>query len=276
MSRWTIEEASSLDFDGVVALTVVLVSGNLSVLATGDRPSVQITDVSGQPLKINHAAGMLSITHDNPLWEGLRTWLSAQRCSADVTVTVPADCPVKVDLVGADAVITGLASGVSIRSGTGDVTLDGVAGRIVANTVSGAVEAQRLDGTVDFTSVSGDLALAGGSLGRLTARSVSGRIAADVDLAPGGEIQVSTVAGEVTVRLPASASAQVGMNTVGGRIDSSFTGLGPGDGAMPKNVTGTLRDGAGEVTVNTVSGNITLLSRPDDYARRGGEPDVEV
>ncbi|MBC6459273.1 DUF4097 family beta strand repeat-containing protein [Actinomadura sp. HBU206391] len=276
MSRWTIDKATSLDFDGVVALKVVMVSGKLSVLATGQRPSVQVTEVSGQPLKIDHNAGMLGITHDNALWEGLRSWLGAQRCSADVTVTVPPDCPVHIDLVGANAVITGLTAGVSIRSGTGDVTLDGVTGRIAANTVSGAVEAQRLDGTVDFTSVSGDLALAGGSLDRLTARSVGGRIAADVDLAGTGEVQVSTVTGEVTLRLPASASAQVGMNTVGGRIDSSFTGLDEAGRPMSRNVTGTLGDGAGDVTVNTVSGDITLLSRPDDDARHAGEPDVEV
>ncbi|GAA2094204.1 DUF4097 family beta strand repeat-containing protein [Actinomadura alba] len=276
MARWTIEEATNLDFDGVVALKVVLVSGSLSVLTGGERPSVRVTDVQGQPLEIDHDAGMLGITHRNPLWEGLRTWLNGRRCSADVTVTVPPDCPVQVDLVGADAVITGLTAGVSLKSATGDVTLDGVTGHIAANTVSGAIEAQCLDGTVDFISVSGDLGLAGGSLDRLTARSVSGRIAADVDLTPNGGIQASTIAGEVTLRLPASVSARIGMNTVGGRIDSSFAELDPAGGAMPKNVTGTLGDGAGEVTVTTVSGDITLLSRPANYARHRGEPDVEV
>jgi predicted amino acid-binding ACT domain protein len=275
MARWTIEAATDLDFDGVVALKVVLVSGNLSVLAGGDRPSVRVREVEGQPLDVDHDAGMLRITHHNPLWEGLRTWLNGRRCSADVIITVPPDCPVQVDLVGADAVITGLTAGVSVKSATGDVTIDDVSGHVAANTFSGAVEAQHLDGTVDFISVSGDLGLAGGSLDRLSARSVSGRIAADVDLTPAGGIQASTVAGEVTLRLPASVSARIGMNTVGGRIDSSFAELGPADGAMPKNVTGTLGDGAGEVTVTTVSGDITLLSR-EDYARHGGEPDVEV
>ena len=277
MSWWTIEEPTKLDFDGVVALKVMLVGGSVSVLATTDRPSVQITDVAGRPLTVGHEAGMLSVAHDNALLEGLLNWIRNERCSAQVTVTVPPDCPVQINLVGADAVITGLTSGLSIKSGTGDVTVDGVAGRIDANTVSGVVEAQRLDGTVDFTTVAGDLALAGGTIDRLAARSVNGRIAADIDLTPAGEVQVSTVSGEVTLRLPTSASAEVGLSTVGGRIDSSFAELGSPDGTLPKNVTGRLGDGTGQVSVNTVSGNITLLGRrPDGKARPRGEPDVEV
>jgi hypothetical protein len=276
MSRWTIEEPTTLDFDGVVALKVMLASGRISVLATGDKPSVQVGEVGGRPLGVSHEAGMLSITHENVLWEGLLTWLRTQRSNADITVTVPPDCPVHVNLVNADAVITGLTSGISIKSGTGDITLDGVTGHVDANTVSGIVEAQGLDGAVTFTSVSGDLALAGGVVDRLTARSVSGRIAADVDLTDGGQVQVGTVSGEVTLRLPASTSAEIGLSTVGGRIDTSFAELDPIDRAMPRSVTGRLGDGAGGVMVNTVSGTITLLSRPDDDARHRGEPDVEV
>lgn len=275
MSRWTIDEATALELDGIVALKVMLMSGHISVLGTDDAPSVHVGDVNGQPLLISHEAGMLNITHEN-LWEGLLKWFGTQRSSADLTVMVPWDCPVQLNLVNADAVITGLTSGVSIKSGAGDITLDGVTGHVTANTVSGVVEAQGLDGAVNFTSVSGDLALAGGSIDQLTARTVSGRIAADVELTGNGQAQVNTVSGEVALRLPASTSAQVSLTTVGGRIDSSFSEFDPTGRTVPRTVTGTLGDGMGRLTVVTVSGDVTLLSRPGDSARPGGEPDVEV
>jgi DUF4097 and DUF4098 domain-containing protein YvlB len=276
MPRWTVEETTDLDFKGVVALKAMLVSGDVSVLAGGDEPSVHVAEVKGRPLAISHEAGMLNVSHENLLLESLLTWIRNERCRADVTVTVHPDCPVSLNLVNANAVVAGLTSGVSVRSGAGEITLDGVTGRVDADVVGGVVEAQGLNGTVDFTSVSGDLALAGGSIERLTGRSMSGRIAADIDLTEDGQVQVNTVSGEVTLRLPASTSAEVSLTTITGRIDTSFSELKSPGRSVPHTVTGTLGDGSGRVSVNTVSGTITVLSRPDENARPEGEPDVEV
>lgn len=264
MSRWTIDKPTTLDFDGAVALKATLVAGSICVLATDDKPSVRVAEVTGPPVTVSHEAGMLSITHEN-LWEGVLQWLSTQRQrSAQITVSVPRDCPVQLNLITADAVITGMGARVSIRSGAGDVTLDGVAGRIDANTVSGVIEAQGLDGAVSFTSVSGDLALAGGTIDRLTARSVSGRIAADVDLMGDSRVQINTVSGEVSLRLSQTTSAEVAITSTAGRIDTSFLELARHEKAVAKSMTGKLGDGSGRLTVNTVSGGVTLLGRPDD------------
>jgi hypothetical protein len=273
MSRWTIDEPTTLDFDGVVMLKATLVAGNISVLATDDRPSVQVSDVIGRPLLVSHDAGMLTISHE--VLEGLLGWLRHERTSATVTVMVPRECPVQLNLVSADAVITGLTARTSIKTGSGDVTLDGVTGQIDVNTVSGVIETHGLDGTVTFNSLSGDLALAGGSLDRLVAKSVSGKIAADVDLGQGGQVQVSTVSGEVTLRLPESTSAEVDLNSAAGRVETAFTELHPSERPVATSLTGTLGDGSGRLSVNTVSGSVTLLSRPDDLAPLEGAPVVE-
>jgi hypothetical protein len=264
MSCWTIDEPTTLDFDGVVALKATLIAGSVSVLAGGgDRPSVIIDEVEGPPLVVSHEAGMLNISHER-LWEGVLAWLRTQRCNAVITVTVPRECPVTVNLVSADAVITGLSARTSLKSASGDVTLDGVTGDIDAGTVSGAIEAQGLDGRVAFTSVSGNLALAGGSVDALTARTVSGRIAVDVDLLGDSRVDVNTVSGEVALRIPETASAEVTLNSAAGRIDTSFPEVDRLDRALAKSVTGTLGDGAGRLSVNTVSGGITLLGRAKD------------
>lgn len=271
MSRWTIDEPTTLDFDGVVALKATLIAGSVSVLASdfsagaasgeAERPSIKITGLDGPPLVIGHEAGMLTITHER-LWEGVLSWLRTQKCHADITVTVPRDCPVTLNLVSADAVVSGLTARASIKSASGDVTLDGLLGTVDANTVSGALEAQGLDGAVTFTSVSGDLTLAGGSVDRLAARTVSGRIAADVDLAGESRVEANTVSGEVALRIPEDAGAEVSLNSATGRIDTSFAELGRQDRAVARSVNGKLGDGSGRLSVNTVSGSVTLLGRP--------------
>ncbi|HEU5160622.1 MAG TPA: DUF4097 family beta strand repeat-containing protein [Streptosporangiaceae bacterium] len=266
MSRWTIDEPTTLDFDGVVALKATLVSGNISILASDERPSLHVSTVEGQPLLVTHEAGMLNVTHENLMWEGVLKWLRSMRCDADITVTVPKGCPVTLNLVTAGAVIAGLTARTSIKSGSGDITLDGVTGKIEANTVSGVVEAQGLDGTVSFNSVSGDLALAGGSVTALNASTVSGRIAADIDLAPDSKVRVGTVSGEVALRLPESTSAEVTLSAAAGRIDTSFPELRRQERTITQTVSGKLGAGAGRLNVNTVSGAVTLLRRPQEDA----------
>ncbi|WP_067832132.1 DUF4097 family beta strand repeat-containing protein [Actinomadura kijaniata] len=263
MSRWTIDEPTTLAFDGAVALKVTLITGSVNVLAGGDTPSIEVSEVEGPPLTVAHEAGMLTVTHEK-LWEGVLNWLRTQRVRAVVTVTVPRDCPVTLNLVSADAVVTGLAARTSIKTGAGDVTLDGVTGAVDVNTVAGAVEAQGVDGTVSFTSVSGDLALAGGVVERLSARSGSGRIAADVALARGGSVEVNTVAGEITLRVPDGTGATVHLNAAAGRIETSFPGLDRQDRPVGSTVTGTVGDGSGRVAVSSVAGGVTLLGRPAD------------
>ncbi|MFI6521744.1 DUF4097 family beta strand repeat-containing protein [Spirillospora sp. NPDC050679] len=265
MPRWTIDEPTTLDFDGVVALKATLIAGSVSVLATDERPAIQIHELEGAPLVVSHEAGMLTVSHEK-LWEGVLSWLRTQKVRAAITVTVPRDCPVTLNLVSADAVLTGLAARTSVKTGAGDVTLDGVTGTTDVNTVAGAIEAQGLDGRVSLTSVSGDLALAGGAVDRLSARSGSGRVAADVDLGKDAHIDVTTVAGEVTLRIPETAGATVALNSAAGRIETSFAGLDRQDRPVSRGVTGVLGDGGGRVTVNTVAGGVTLLGRPAEPA----------
>jgi hypothetical protein len=274
MARWTVDEPTKIDFNGVVALKANIVAGTVSVLPTSDRPTLHVSEISGHPLEIVHEAGMLSITQKSSGVEGILRWLQNTRGRTAITITVPADCPVTLNLVTANAIVTGMTGRVSVKTASGDVTLDGVTGSVDANTATGAVEAQGLGGSMIFNSVSGDLAVARGVVERLQAHSVSGKITTDVDLHDAAGVQIRTVSGEVTMRLPKSTSAKVALLSVGGRIDAAFDGLGREDRSVGKSVTGTLGDGAASLNVNSVSGAITLLSRPDPEAlKREGDDD---
>jgi hypothetical protein len=273
MARWTVDEPTKIDFDGVVALTANIVAGTVSVLPS-DHPTLQVSEISGHPLEVVHEAGMLSLTQKSNGVEGILRWLQNTRGRTAITVTVPRDCPVTLNLVTAGAIVTGMSGRVSIKTASGDVTLDGVTGTIDANTATGAIEAQGVGGSVTFNSVSGDLALAHGTVDRLNAHSISGQITTDVDLHDAAGVQIRTVSGEVTMRLPKSTSAKVALTSMGGRIDAAFDGLGRDERPVGKSVAGTLGGGAASLNVNSVSGAITLLSRPDPEAlKREGEHD---
>ena len=214
MAQWTIGAPTSLDFDDVTGLRVRLIAGSVAVLATDGKPSLDVSSITGDPLTVTHEDGVLTIAHENLTWDGLLKWLRPQKHAATVTITVPRRCPTQVGVVSAAAVMSGISAKASVKSVSGGITLDGVTGDVDANTVSGALEAQGINGKLNFNSVSGDLTLADGWLERLDANAVSGDVTADIDLDPLGGMQVTTVSGEVTLRLPAEADARVHLHSV--------------------------------------------------------------
>ena len=268
MSQWHIEAPTSLEFEDVTGLRVRLIAGSVAVLATDGKASVDVAGIEGDPLTVTYEDGMLTIAHENLTWEGLLKWLRPPRSSATVTVTVPRKCPTQVGVVSATAVMSGISSRASVKSVSGGITLDGVAGDVEANTVSGAVEAQGINGRLNFRTVSGDLTLADGWLERLDANVVSGDVTADIDLDPLGGMQVTTVSGEVTLRLPAEADARVNLHSLSGDVRSEFPELVRSSAPASRSVSGNLGAGSGQVSVTTMSGRVVLLRR----AGRGTAP----
>lgn len=257
MPRWTIDSPQTLDFDGIVALRVRMIAGSVAVLTTAGQPRLDVTEVIGPPLLVTHEAGILSIGYEDLTLSGLRGWLRPRRHSANITVTVQKDCPAQLGTVNANAVISGVSGRTSLKSVSGDVTLDGVTGAVEANTVSGSLEAQALNGNLVFHSVSGDLTVADGRVGRIDARTVSGRVTADVDLAPAGEMRVSTLSGEIAIRIPEQTSARLNLRSASGQVHSDFDSLASGPGS--RTVSGTLSGGSGRLSVASMSGDVTIL-----------------
>ena len=105
-------------------------------------------------------------------------------------------------MVNASAIVSGISANISAKSVSGDITLDGVTGAVDAKTVSGDLEGRDIDGEIAFNSVSGGLTLAGGSVRNLAAKTVSGQVTADIDLDDGGGLKITTVSGDVSVRVP--------------------------------------------------------------------------
>jgi hypothetical protein len=261
MPGWTVDAPTKLDFDDVSDLYVRLVAGTVAVLASDDRPALVVTELSGRPLHVTHEDGTLTVSYESLTWEGLLGFLKPRRDTAEITISVPADCAIQLGVLSASAVVSGLRSGASVKGMSGDITLDGVTGDVDAETMSGELAARDLAGSVRFKSMSGALALASGCLDGLAANTMSGHVTADFALGEGGQVRVSTMSGDVTLRLPADSDAEVRLRSTSGAVRSEFDSLRTIQAPASRTVSGNVGAGTGRVSVTTMSGSVTLLRR---------------
>jgi hypothetical protein len=266
MSEWSVSEPRKLTFDEPVSqLHVRIVNGTVNVVGTDEGSArLEVSELEGPPLMVTQEGGTLTVAYEDLPWKGFLKWLDRKgwRRSAVVSLAVPADTRVEVGVVGAAAVVSGIDGRAEVKGVTGDTTLVGLTGPVRADTVSGNLEAQALRGDLRFNSVSGDLTVveAGSSV---KADSVSGSMIVDLDpTSRPTDINLTSVSGEIAIRLPHPADAEVEANTASGKVSNAFEDLRVGGQWGAKRITGRLGAGNGSLKATTVSGSIALLRRP--------------
>ncbi|MER5752540.1 DUF4097 family beta strand repeat-containing protein [Streptomyces sp. NPDC002088] len=267
MSEWSVAEPRKLTFDEPVSeLHVRIVNGTVNVVGTDEGSArLEVSEVVGPPLVVTQQGGTLTVAYDDLPWKGFLKWLDRKgwRRSAVVSLAVPAQTRVEVGVVGAAAVVSGIDGRAEVKGVTGDTTLVGLAGPVRADTVSGNVEAQALSGDLRFNSVSGDLTVVEAAGSSVKADSVSGSMIVDVDpTSSPTEISLTSVSGEIAIRLPHPADAEVEANTASGTVSNAFEDLRVSGQWGAKRITGRLGAGNGRLKATTVSGSIALLRRP--------------
>ncbi|MFF9621473.1 DUF4097 domain-containing protein [Streptomyces griseosporeus] len=277
MSEWSVAEPRKLTFDEPVrALHVRIVNGTVNVVGTDEGPArLEVSELEGPPLLVTHKGGTLTVAYEDLPWKGFLKWLDRNgwRRSAVVSLAVPAGTRVEVGVVSATAVVSGIDGPTEVKGVSGDTTLVRLGGPVRADTVSGSVEAQALSGDLRFNSVSGDLTMVDGAGSAVRADSVSGSMIVDLDPAGGPtDVALTSVSGEIAIRLPHPADTRVEANTASGTVSNAFEDLRVGGQWGAKRITGRLGTGSGRLKATTVSGSIALLRRPpmeDEH----GEPE---
>ncbi|MGZ2357665.1 DUF4097 family beta strand repeat-containing protein [Streptomyces sp. 372A] len=267
VSTWAVTEPRKLAFEEpVTALKVRVVNGAVNVVGT-DEPTarLEVSAIEGPPLVVTQEDGVLTVAYEDLAWQNLLKLLDRKewRRTAVVSLAVPAGSSVEVGVVGAGAFVSGVRGRTEVRGVTGDTTLVKLSGPVGAETVSGSVEAQSVTGDLRFKSVSGGLTVVEGAGASVKAESVSGGMV--LDLHPTGkptDIRLTTVSGEIAIRLPHPADARVEANTASGSVSNGFEDLRVGGQWGAKKITGTLGSGTGTLKATTVSGSIALLRRP--------------
>lgn len=278
-SKWSLTEPQKLTFDDLVStLQVRVVGGTINVVGTDTGPArLELTEIDGPPLTVTHEDGALKVGYDDVPWKGWRKWLDHKGWNRTVhlTLAVPTDTSASVGAVGAGTVVSGLTGRTDVHGVTGDITLLGLTGPVHADTVSGRVEAQAVTGRLRFNSVNGDLTVIEGSGQSVHADTVSGDIVLDLaatTTSGGADIALNTVSGEIAIRLPHPADAEVEAHTASGAVSNAFEDLRVTGQWGAKRVSGRLGAGSGRLKATTVTGAIALLRRPpteDDAPTQG-------
>lgn len=163
--------------------------------------------------------------------------------SVDYTITVPQSATVSLKTVSGDVSVNGVRGEVRAESISGDVEAIATPNLTLAKTVSGDVRARDIESasltlgtvsgsvvasdlrvrTLDAGSVSGDLQLSNIQVERLTAKTLSGEIVFEGALARGGRYEFNAHSGDVRLALPSNtAGFELDASTFSGSVRSDF------------------------------------------------------
>ncbi|HWD61016.1 MAG TPA: DUF4097 family beta strand repeat-containing protein [Humibacter sp.] len=263
--RWLVMpgESKTIDFEVVRKLKVSLVGGQVDVIGH-DEPTarVEVNDVDGKELKISIDGDTLEVDHPQWRWDNFidvfRSWRGKAR--ADVTILVPRDVVLKLGVVSATALVSGLVTDAKLNTVSGEITTDGLIGDVDLNTVSGELTARDHRGEVTAHTVSGDITVSG-SVPKFSVDGVSANIYLDLFDVP-FNVNTNTVSGDVTLRIDEGIGVRYRINTVSGVAHLDGTTIVRGSmGKTFTHQTGTLEGRWLDMSSNSVSGNLSVVRR---------------
>jgi hypothetical protein len=273
MTTWKITEPERLALDDEVKdLKVQLVSGRLNVVGADGPARVEVSAIGERPVIVTVEGGVLTVAHEFPKkWPGMFWWLFGGRFKVDVSVVVPSDTAVGLNVVSGTVIASSLRNGAAVDVTSGRITLLGIDGNVAGKIVSGSIEGLTLGGEVDFETVSGEIVVADSTARRVYARTISGSVTCDLDNPPEDtDVRLDTVSGEIIARVREDSDLRVNLNAVSGHVVNAFPEL---DQISRGTVTGRLGLGTGgRLAANATSGTISLLRRPVDDEPVGDEP----
>lgn len=161
----------------------------------------------------------------------------------DFTLRVPAGVLVEAMTVSGDVTGRGLRAGAEVRSVSGDVRLTDIVGA--------TVEAQTVSGSVELGDIRAD---------EVTAHTVSGDVEFAGEIRARGDYDLKTLSGDVVLRIPRGAGAEIDGSTFSGEFSSSFplTVKSTSRYTRSQRVSGTIGDGSARIRVESFSGNVAI------------------
>lgn len=173
---------------------------------------------------------------------------------------------IRLETVNGDIDANELDGRVSLQTVNGDIDDHGSQGaRLTLNTTNGDIDASTASTRVAAETTNGDIELEAGAVDELEISTVGGSVDAVASLNDQGEINVNSVSGRIELAVPADISARVNVQTAtNGRITNELSDAEPerrNRYVNSRELDFTLNGGNGDVSVSTVSGNVTLRRR---------------
>jgi hypothetical protein len=190
---------------------------------------------------------------------------------------------IDVDTYSGDVTLLQTGGGCRIDNKSGDVMVKGLPGSVDVNLTSGNVTVQEVSGSsTTIHTTSGDVVLRAVQ-GVVIARTSSGEIrsvqtkASSLGLATvSGDLRIvfedsmkvgvdgRTVSGDVEVALPSNSDFKLSLSSVSGQVSCALplsdSAKAEGENS-PQSLTGKVGDGTGNLSLNTVSGDVHVIVR---------------
>lgn len=156
-----------------------------------------------------------------------------------------------------------LPSGTALNAMTvsGDVEGHGIRGPIEARTVSGDVQLSDVTGpVVEAQTVSGDVTLESVGADEVTGHTVSGDVEFSGEIRPKGDYDFKSLSGDVVMRIPRDAGAEVTGSTFSGDFRTSFalTTRATSRYTGSQRLNGTIGNGSARIRVESFSGSVEI------------------
>lgn len=188
----------------------------------------------------------------------------ARSNSGDITVK-DTQGDVEAETTSGNVVIIG-ARDVEATNLSGDLEVRNAVGATTLSSNNGDCTVIESKGTVEASSVSGDVRISRSWSKAVRAETTNGTVSFDGELIPEGRYEFVAHSGDILLALPKMASAQIGVTTWSGSVESEFPiTLRPGfttaaTDAGTKRFTFTLGQGSARVTAETFSGGVSITS----------------
>ncbi|WP_413625533.1 MULTISPECIES: DUF4097 family beta strand repeat-containing protein [Luteibacter] len=257
------------------------VKGEVTVTAW-DKNQVQVSGTLGdgaRPLEIEGDERNVDIRVEGDEKKG--RWFSWGNDSSMqptiLNVRVPRSVAVDINVVSAPVSIDGLDGGridvesvsgriranlrspeVSMQTVSGTIDLAGRAGRADLQTVSGDITAPNVSDKVDAQTVSGRMTIGGGPWKEANFSTVSGDTQINGSVVEGGKIDVDSMSGDVQIQLPPGTSAHLEASTFSGDLRSDWGSTSKGEDGPGKELKTTIGGGAGNIHVESFSGDVRV------------------
>jgi DUF4097 and DUF4098 domain-containing protein YvlB len=252
--------------------TVVLGNGSATIVVTGwDEGTIRVRARGDQGL-LRFSASARRVTIDPTrssddveiqVWVPRGVRVEARTNSGDITIKGTRG-DIDAQTSSGDVAISD-AREVSASSLSGDVGIRQTSGAVTATTSNGDLGVADAHGNIDATSISGDVTITRAASKVVRATVTSGDITYSGAVEPDGRYELTTHSGDIELTLPKDASAQVGVTTWNGTVDSDFPiTLKPGTNTasfVTKHYTFTIGSGSAHITAETFSGDIVINSR---------------
>lgn len=264
LEKWLVAPGQTkiIDIELVRKLKVGLIGGKIDVIGH-DEPGarIEVHSVMGKDLKISMDGDTLEIDHPQLRWDNFIEVFGCFRgtAQADLSLMVPRDVVLKLGVVSADALISGLRNDAKLSTVSGDLVIDDATGDLDLNAVNGEISVRNHVGTIGVHTLTGEVT-ASGSIRRFGLDGVSSDVFLDLEGTP-DQVTTNTVSGNLTVRLGAGVAARYRLKTVTGTLQLDDQTVRTTLGKGYQGSIGSLDTSFLELNANSVSGSISVVRR---------------